>query len=133
MWRTALGVVVGVLAGAVLTGVFESMGHAAFPPPEGVNLTDPAQLTTAMVRIPLGAKLSVLAAWFLGVLIGASVAILAAGRRRAAGWITATILFAFAAWTVVTIPHPPWMAASFIVAELVAAALADRAFSRKTA
>lgn len=129
--RIALGAVLGLIIGVIVTAVVESLGHAIFPPPPAVNLTDPAAMKTVMSQIPLGAKVGVLLAWFFGVLAGASTANLVAGRRRLAGWIVAGLLFAFAAWTVATIPHPPWMIVAAIAGEILAATAADRAFGRR--
>lgn len=131
MLRITLGVLLGLLVGMVVTGVVEGMGHTIFPPPPGVNLTDPAALTSVMGKIPLGAKIGVLTAWFLGVLSGASTALLIAGRRQPGGWIVAGVLFVFAVWTMTTIPHPPWMIVGAVLAEIAAAGLADRAFGRR--
>ncbi len=133
MLRITLGVVAGLIVGMVVTGVVESVGHALFPPPPGVNLTDPAALASVMGKIPLGAKIGVLVAWFLGVLTGASTALLIAGRRQPGGWIVGALLFAFAAWTMATIPHPAWMIAGAVMAELAAVFAADRAFGRPRA
>ena len=57
MLRLILGVVLGIVVGAIVTGVVEGMGHTIFPPPPGVNLTDPAQLQTVMSHVPMEAKL----------------------------------------------------------------------------
>jgi hypothetical protein len=130
MLRITLGVVAGLVVGMVVTGVIEALGHALFPPPPGVNLTDPAAMASVMAKIPLGAKVGVLVAWFLGVLVGASTALLIAGRRQPGGWIVGAVLFAFAAWTMATIPHPAWMIAGAVLAELAAVVAADRAFGR---
>lgn len=130
MLRLILGVVLGVVVGAIVTGVVEGMGHTIFPPPPGVDLTDPAQLQTVMSRLPMEAKFAVLLAWFLGVLAGSSSANLIAGRRALAGRITSLLIFCFAAWTMTSIPHPAWFVAAACAAILLAAFLADRAFGR---
>ena len=130
MLRLILGVVLGIVVGAIVTGVVEGMGHTIFPPPPGVDLTDPAQLQTVMSRVPMEAKIAVLLAWFLGVLAGASSANLIAGRRALAGRITSLLIFCFAAWTMTSIPHPAWFVAAACGAILLAAFLADRAFGR---
>ena len=130
MIRTVLGVLVGVVVGLVVISVVEGMGHTLFPPPPGVNLTDPAQLSTVMAKIPLQAKIVVLLAWALGTLAGASSANLLAGRRAWAGRIVALIVLALAGFNMTTIAHPPWMMAGAVVGVLLAAALADRAFGR---
>lgn len=130
MLRITLGVFIGLFVGVLVTGVVEGVGDAVFPPPPGVNLTDPAILATVMDKLPLGAKVGILIGWFLGVLSGASTALLIAGRRQPAGWIVAAVLFAFAAWTMTTIHHPAWMIASAVAAEIAGAFLSDRAFGR---
>jgi len=133
MLRITLGVVLGVAVGMIVAATTEALGHAIFPPPPGVNLTDPAALATVMFKIPLGAKVGVLAGWFLGVLAGASAANLAAERRPIAGRIVAGLLAAFTAWTLATIPHPAWMMAGAVVALVAGWAAAEYAFGRTRA
>lgn len=133
MLRLILGIVAGLLVGLVVTATVEGVGHALFPPPPGVNLTDPSSLKTVMAQIPAEAKVTVLLAWFLGILAGASTANLVAGRRALAGRLVAAIVFAFAVWTMIAIPHPVWFVISAVIAALLAALAADRAFGRPRA
>jgi hypothetical protein len=130
MLRIILGVILGSLVGFIVTGTIESVGHSLFPPPAGVNLTDPAQMKTIMSVIPAQAKVMVLLAWGLGVLAGASSANVVAGRRALAGRITSLILMALAAYTMITITHPVWFVVVATLGALGAAALADRTFGR---
>lgn len=130
MLRLILGVVVGLIAGMLVILAVEGVGHTIFPPPQGVNLTDPAQLATVMSKIPLQAKIAVLLAWFLGALAGASAANLIAGRRAWAGRVVALLILAASAYNMSSIVHPLWMAVSAILAILLGAFLADRAFGR---
>jgi hypothetical protein len=130
MLRVILGVLAGVVVGVVVIGLVEGMGHMIFPPPPGVDLTDPTQLKSAMAKVPVQAKIAVLIGWFLGTLAGASTANLVAGRRRWAGRSTAIVLFAFALWTMWTIAHPFWFVAAAMAATLVAATLAEMGFGR---
>lgn len=130
MLRLILGILAGAVVGVVVIGLVEGVGHMIFPPPRGVDLTDPAQLKSVMSQVPVQAKIAVLIAWLLGILAGASTANLVAGRRRWAGRAVALLLFAFAAWTMVSIPHPAWFMAGAVVAALVAATLAEMAFGR---
>ena len=130
MLRTILGVILGSLVGIIVTATIESVGHSLFPPPAGVNLTDPAQMKSIMSVIPAQAKVMVLLAWGLGVLAGASSANVVAGRRALAGRITSIILMGLAAYTMVTITHPVWFMVVATLGALGAAALADRTFGR---
>lgn len=130
MLRTIVGVMLGSLVGFIVTGTIESVGHSLFPPPAGVNLTDPAQMKSIMSVIPAQAKVMVLIAWVLGVLAGASSANVIAGRQALAGRITSGILIALSIWTMVTITHPVWFMILATLGALGAAALADRTFGR---
>jgi len=131
MFRLILGAVLGVLVGVVVVGVVEGVGHTIFPPPSGVNLTDPAQLATVMSKIPFQAKIAVLIAWFLGALAGASAANVIAGRRAWAGRIVALTILALSIFNMTTIPHPLWFAISAVLAILAGGFIADRAFGKR--
>jgi hypothetical protein len=130
MLRLILSVVAGLFVGVILVAVLEAAGHAVFPPPAGVDLTDPQALDSVMSKLPREALAAVLAAWFLGVLGGATTANLANRRQGLAGWIVSAVIFAFAAWTMAAIPHPLWFVIAAVVLMLTAAIAADRAFGR---
>ena len=53
--RAAFAGIAGVIAGIVIVFGAEAVGHMIFPPPEGVDLSDPEQLAAIMDQIPLGA------------------------------------------------------------------------------
>ena len=97
-----------------------------FPPPAGLNAADPAQLATMMDQIPVGAKLMVLLAWFIGIVIGGSVAMVVSSRRKWTAWTVAVILFSLAALTMVMIPHPVWMMAGAVMATIAGGAMSTR-------
>jgi hypothetical protein len=131
MLRLILGVVVGAIIGMVVIFAVEGVGHTIFPPPPGVNLTDPAQLSTVMSRIPFQAKVAVLLAWFLGALAGVSAANLAAGRRAWAGRIVVLLILAMSVFNMTTIVHPLWMMIVAVLGILAGGVLAERAFGRR--
>jgi hypothetical protein len=130
MLRLILGVVVGVIVGAIVTGVVDGFGNMIFPPPPGVDLTDPSQLGAALPQVPFGAKLGAVLAWFLGVMSGAASANLIAGRRALAGRIASGLIFAFALWSMLGIPYPVWMTAACCLVMALGAFVADRASGR---
>jgi hypothetical protein len=109
MLRSILGIVGGVVAGALTTFAAEMIGHAVYPPPPGVDLNDPATLQSLMATIPTGAKVAVLVAWALGIFVGSAVAIFVAERQSWPAWVTAIVLFGLALATMAVIPHPDWM------------------------
>lgn len=121
MLKNIGAVAVGVLAGALVIFLVEGIGHTIFPPPEGVNLKDPAALATIMDKIPVGAKVAVVVGWFLGILAGGAAALYIGRRWAPVAWVVAVTLFAMAAISLLTIPHPWWMVAGAIIATLAGA------------
>lgn len=131
MLRLILGVIIGAIVGALAIFAVEGVGHTIFPPPAGVNLTDPSQLSTVMSSIPVQARIVVALSWFLGALAGASAANLIAGRRAWAGRIITLLILALAIWNMITITHPVWMMVTVVLGIIAAGVLADRAFGRR--
>jgi hypothetical protein len=123
--RIAAGIVVGlVVAFACVLGV-EMIGHALFPPPDGIDLSDPAEMERMVSLMPAGALAFVVAAWFIGALVGAWLANLIA-KRALAGWVVVLLVICGGIYTMVVIPHPAWMWAAGIGLPLLAAWLAQR-------
>jgi hypothetical protein len=121
MLRNIGAVAAGVVAGAIVIFIVEGAGHMIFPPPDGVNLKDPAALAGIMESIPLGAKIAVLVAWFAGILAGGSAALYIGRRWAPVAWVVAAALFGMAAVTMIQIPHPLWMMIGAVVATLAGA------------
>lgn len=109
-FRAIAAVLAGILVSMVLVGVIESTGHLLFPveaPPQ----SSPEAIAEWAATLPLGALLSVLVAWAVGLLCGIVVAqwLWPAGRRAAARWVGGLMLLAVIA-NLVMIPPPVWFA-----------------------
>lgn len=127
MLRLILAVILGPLIGLVVLGAIDGAANMIFPPPAGVNLTDPAAIRAATAVLPFGAQVGAILAWLLGALAGAWSANLIAGRRALAGRIVSGLFLAFAAWTMATTAYPLWTRVGLLIAVLIAAVAADRA------
>ncbi len=123
--RNIVAIMAGLIVAVVVVGLAEGAGHLIFPPPEGLDATDPTDQARLMEVIPMGAKIAVVAAWFLGALAGAWTAIRIAGRAMS-GWIVGLVMVALSAWTTQMFPHPLWMTVSAFVLPLVAVLVAKR-------
>ena len=130
MLRLGLAVILGPLIGLVALGMVDGTANMIFPPPPGVNLTDPAALQTATALLSSGALVGAILSWLLGTLAGAWSANLIAGRRALAGRIVSGLFLGLATWTLATTTYPPWTQVGMIAAVLVAAVAADRASGR---
>ena len=130
MLRLGLAVIFGPLIGLVAVGMVDGTANMIFPPPPGVNLTDPEALQTATALLSTGALVGAILSWLLGTLAGAWSANQMAGRRAVAGRIVSGLFLTLAAWTLATTAYPLWTRAGIIAAVLLGALAADRASGR---
>ncbi|MEQ9316660.1 MAG: hypothetical protein RLN72_12475 [Henriciella sp.] len=126
MLRSILSVIVGIVVAGLVVLVTEIIGHLIFPPPEGTDLSDPEALAAIMDEIPLGAKIAVLVAWFLGVLAGCFAALRISRGTAWTGLAVAAVMLAMMAMTLATIPHPVWMVVGAVLVTAIGWAGAAR-------
>src|SRR5688572_12159491 len=106
--------------------VVAAIAQAAWPPPAGLDLRDPAAIAAVVGSLPTGARLTVLAGPLLGAFAGALVgARLAEPSQRAAvsGFIGALVA-ANTAFDWSRVGHPDWMLAAGVLLSLGAAVAA---------
>lgn len=130
--RAVFGLICGALVAFLLVGGIEALGRSVYPPPMGVDLSQPAQLQAYMQKLPLGALLFVLTAWIVATFVGAIVAAAVAGRRAVfvAGMVGLLVLIATAA-NFVLVPHPTWLVVAGLAGIVVAALAAGKLMKRR--
>ncbi len=104
----------------------QTLGHAMSPSLAGFTPSASTQFGVTMSQLSAGTLLMVLLAWFIGILIGGTVAMAVSGRRKWTAWTVAVILFVLAALTMVMIPHPVWMMAGAVMATIAGGAMSTR-------
>jgi hypothetical protein len=132
MIRLILGIIAGLIAAVITVALVETLGHMIYPPPPGVDVTDPAQLSAIMSTIPLGAKIAVLVAWAVGILVGGAVSIIIA-RKTWPAWVVGGAVLLMGAITMYMIPHPLWMIIATPIVTVLAVILSIRLFAGKAA
>lgn len=128
--RGIIAGIVGVLVAGITVGLVEAIGHMIFPPPADLDLNNPDDLERLMSVIPLGAKIAVLVAWFIGALVGALVAGWI-GKGPKPGWVVAAFMIVASVVTTQMFPHPVWMVVGALVLPIVAKLLADRSIASR--
>ncbi|MBT8401714.1 MAG: hypothetical protein KJO98_14645 [Rhodothermia bacterium] len=132
MGRSILAVVAGLIVGGLIVAGVEYIGHLIYPPPEGLDLTDPEAIREFASAAPTSARLAVLLAWFLGPLGGAWVAARLAKRSPMTHALVVGAFFLIGdVVNLVTIPSPVWMWIGGLVAPPLAAYVAGRAVASK--
>lgn len=131
----ALRYIAAVIGGVVVAGLVvfavELAGHAAYPPPPELDLTDKAQMEAYVQSLPLAAFAFVMAAWALGALLGGIVAaLIAPDRKMLLACIVGGFILAGVIANLVLVPHPPWFAISAPLVVLGAIAIAANVGAR---
>ena len=125
MLRTILGIVAGVVVAFVVLMGLEMAGHAAMPPPAGLDPADPEDLKQMVASASTAAKAWVVFAWFAAVVAGGWVA-RRLSRASWAGWVIAGLIVVGGIANIMMIPHPLWMQIAAVVAPLLGGWLVTR-------
>jgi len=118
MLRTVLGIVAGVVLAFVVLMGLEMAGHAAMPPPAGLDPTNPEDLKRMVASSPMAAKAWVVFAWFAATVAGGWLA-RRLSRTGWAGWAIAGLIAAGGVANILMIPHPLWMQIAAVAAPLL--------------
>lgn len=118
MLRTIPGIVAGAVVAVVLLMVLEMAGHAAMPPPAGLDPADPEDLKQMVASASMAAKAWVVFGWFAAVLAGGWLA-RRLSRKGWAGWVIAGLILLGGIANIMMIPHPLWMQIAAIAAPLL--------------
>jgi hypothetical protein len=131
--RSIVAVIAGaVVAVATIAGA-EGIGRTLYPPPGGVDLSNPEQLRSYMRIVPTGLLLFVLFGWLAATFIGGIVASLVARERvrRVATTVAVVVLIATAA-NFLAIPHPAWFMVVSVLGIILAGFAAGQVMSART-
>jgi hypothetical protein len=134
MGRTILGMLVGVVVAVAVIMLVEMLGHSAWPPPPGLDITDPANeaaFAAFVAQMPLGAKLMVLLAWLLGTFTGALAGAKIARHQTAAALLVALVVISGVLGMILKVPHPGWLSVCGLVLPIPVALLAVRLVYRR--
>jgi hypothetical protein len=131
MWRTVLGILLGVVTTMIVISLVERLGHSIYPPPDGLDPKNPAHVGQIVVAAPVGALAMVVLAWCIGTFVGAWVGARIARHPRIAALASALVVMFGVAVMIKLLPdHPLWMAALGlslpVPLALIAATLAQR-------
>lgn len=132
MGKKILAGIVGVFVAIGLVWLVEKIGHGVYPPPDYPDVGDADVMRAYIDTLPLGALLSVAAAWFIGAFGGTFVAC-RLGSARPLAYVLAVggIVFTGAAFNLTIIPHPMWFSILGVVGIFVGTGLGMTLGSKK--
>lgn len=118
MLRTVLGILAGVVLAFVVMMAMEMVSYAAFPPPAGLDPSDPEDVRQIVASASLAAMAWVVFGWFVSAVAGGWLA-RRLSRRDWAGWVIAGLIAVGGIANVFMIPHPLWMQIAAVAAPLL--------------
>ncbi len=117
MSRKIIAVVLGALVAVVLIIAIEALGHAVYPPPDGLDLTDPETLQAYIMEAPIGALMFVMGAWLVATLVGGLLACFIAREAPLVySAIVGGLVLLGTIINLMSIPHPLWFSITAVLA-----------------
>lgn len=130
--RNVIAMLAGVIVAMVLIVLLQSVAHSVYPPPPGLDYTNPEVRKTVMMQAPAGALFIVLLSYFVGTFIGSWVAArLSAEAPLRQGYLIGLLLLVASVMNLKEVPHPLWFIVGNIVVVLVGALIGARWGVRK--
>ena len=101
--------ILGIAVAVALVWIVETIGHSIFPTPADLDTGNADVMRAYIDTLPLGALLSVAAAWFIGS-FGGTFAACRIGTARPLIYVLVVggMMFAGATFNLLLIPHPIW-------------------------
>ncbi|GAB2494760.1 hypothetical protein [Arenimonas alkanexedens] len=127
MLRSILAVLIGILVMGITVAAVQWLGHSLYPPPAGLDPSDPVALATLVSQMPAMALGMVLIAYAFGTFLGAFTATtISLGHKPGVAIVIGVVMLAMVAMNLLLIPHPMWMVVAGLLIPLPVALLAWR-------
>ena len=107
--KHVLGTIIGFIVASLTVYIFESLiGHNLFPLPETIDPMDMDSINENMHLIPVGSKVFVVIAHFMGIVVGMWVAALISKTSMLPSYIVGGLMLAATAFNLIVLPKETW-------------------------
>ena len=121
MIRKILAVIAGVVVAILTIFMIERLGHAVYPPPTGIDFSDPEAMSAYTDNASAMELLFPALAWVVATFLGGSLATaIARGAPMVNAAIIGGLILFGTVMNLVMIPHPLWFSIVAIVAIIAA-------------
>ena len=111
--KNVLATILGFISAAFMVYVFETLiGQSLFPLPEGANPMDLEWIKNNMNQIPMGSKIFVVIAHFIGIILGMLVAAKICKLSMIPSYIVGAIMLAATFFYIYVLPKELWFTLS---------------------
>lgn len=127
MIRNVAAIIGGIAIAFLTVMLVDMLNHSIYPPPPGLDFTDPDAIRPYLDTLPIGAFLLIMAssmvAAFVGTLVASYVGTI---QPRNCAIIVGGMVFAATVANFIAIPHPMWLAIATLLGVVVSAWAAMR-------
>jgi hypothetical protein len=125
MIRNVAAIVGGIVIAFVTVMLVDMLNHTIFPPPDGLDFSDPEAIRPYLDTLPIGAFLLIMASSVVAAFVGTLVASFVGSiQPRNCAIIVGGMVFAATVANFIAIPHPLWLAVATLLGVIVSAWLA---------
>jgi len=127
MLRNVLAFVIGVVTAFVTVWLVNKVGHIFYPPPAGLDFSNPEAIRPYLATLPMGAFLFILASSVVAAFDGTLVAcFIGTAQTRLFGAVVGGFVFAASVANFIAIPHPLWLVLATLAGVFLSTLLAMR-------
>ena len=125
MLRNIGAILAGLITTFALIFLIEMLGHSMYPPPAGLDFSDPDAMRPYVASLPIQALLFPMFAWFIGTFCGVLPAsYIGTTRPIIFAAIIGMLVLAGTITTLIMIPHPLWYSVIAVIGIIGSAWLA---------
>jgi len=111
--KNILATIVGFIVASLTVYIIESLiGHNLFPLPDGANAMDMEWLKHNMDKIPIGSKIFVVIAHFVGIIVGMFAAVKISKQSMIPSFIVGLLMLAATCFNIIMLPKELWFTVS---------------------
>jgi len=127
MIRNAAAFVIGIVIAFLTVQLIDMLGHMVFPPPAGLDFSDPSAVKPYLATLPVGAFLFILASSVVAAFAGTFAAChIGTTTPLNCAIVVGGIVFAKTVANFIAIPHPLWLSIGTLAGIVVSAWFAAR-------
>lgn len=107
--KNVLATIVGFIVASLTVYIFESLiGHNLFPLPDNIDPMNMESIKENMHLIPVGSKIFIVIAHFMGIVVGMLVASLISKTSMVPSYIVGGLMLAATAFNLIMLPKETW-------------------------
>ena len=127
MIRNVIAIIAGIGTAFLTVMLIDRVNYMVFPPPAGLDFSDPTAIEPYLATLPIGAFLFILASSVVAAFVGTLVAGYA-GKIKPfyCAVIVGGMVFAATVANFIATPHPLWLSIATLLGVVVSAWLAMR-------